>query len=84
MGYVEKKELMEALAIDGGFTDEELSYIEEILSEDKLYNDTVLSLINIEDFEKKGLLKRFYKVCEKRYYFPQWVENVKKRIDHVL
>ena len=83
MGYVEKSELMEVLKIEGSFTDEELSFIGKTLTEDKLEEDTILKLIDINVFEKKGLLNRFYKVCEKHYYFPNWIDNVRKGLDHV-
>ena len=36
MGYIEKKVLMEVLTSEGGFTDAELSFIDNTLDEDEL------------------------------------------------
>ncbi len=83
MGYVEKDVLMEVLTSEGGFTDAELSFINKTLTEDKLKEDTILKLIDINVFEKKGILKRFYQVCKNHCYFPQWLENIEKGIDQI-
>lgn len=83
MGYVEKKVLMEVLTSEGGFTDAELSLIDKTLTKDKLNEDTILKLVDINEFEKKGILKRFYQVCENHCYFPQWLENIEKGIDQI-
>ena len=74
---------MEVLTIEGGFTNEELSFISDTLTECKLYEDTILKLIDINVFEEKGMLKKFYNVCNNHGYFPKWLENVRRGIDHV-
>ena len=83
MGYVAKKVLMEVLTSEGGFTDVEMSFINKTLTEDELYEDTILKLVDINEFEKKGILKRFYQVCEKHCYFPVWIDNIKSGLDYV-
>lgn len=83
MGYVEKKALMEVLASEGVFTDIELSFINDTLTKSELNEDTILKLIDINEFEKKGILTRFYTVCEKHCFFPFWIDNVKKGLDRV-
>lgn len=83
MGYIEKKVLMEVLTSEGGFTDAELSFIDNTLNEDELHESAILKLVDINEFEKKGILKRFYQICEKHCFFPQWLEKIEKGIDHV-
>ncbi len=83
MGYIKKSELMEVLTVEGGFTSEELSFISDTLTECKLYDDTILKLIDINAFEEKGILKKFYNVCNNHGYFPKWLENIRRGIGHI-
>ncbi len=74
---------MEVLTSEGGFTDAELSFIDKTLTEDELKESAILELVDINKFEEKGILKRFYQVCVNHCYFPQWLKNIEKGIDHV-
>ena len=59
MGYVKKNELLDALTLETVFTEEELSFIKNKLTEDEPHEDTILKLIDIDEFEQRGLLKDF-------------------------
>lgn len=84
MGYVEKMVLMETLRTEGSFSQEELSIIDKAIIEDKIYdNEAVMSLKTLNDFEANGILERFYIICKKHSFFPMWLDNVKKRSDHI-
>lgn len=83
MGYVTKEELMESLKSEGGFNQEELDFIDHAIGvcQNVYDGEAILSLINLNDFEDKGLLKRFQKVCAAHRYFPEWLDNWEKGAD---
>lgn len=76
MGYVEKETLMEKLSQEGGFSEEELSFVNNNIIDEKIDRDTILDINVINAFEKNGILERFHAFCKKHNYFPQWLENV--------
>lgn len=83
MGYITKEELIDELKSRNLFTEVELCVIKELITIDKIYNDTVLTSKSINGLEQKGLLKRFYEFCEEYSYFPKWVSNIKMGKDNI-
>lgn len=81
MGYITKSELIEQLEGERIFTSEELAFIEKSLDKDKLNDEAILKLNIINQFEQKGILRRFYNFCDKKRYFPRWLENVETGLD---
>lgn len=84
MGYVLKEKLMEVLSNESNLTQEDLSYIKKSLVKDKLYDDTLLKLNVINQFEQRGILREFYNVCKAHGYFPQWLKNVEEQKDFIV
>lgn len=83
MGYVTKTELMETLSMESSFSNNQIALIDKCITIDKIYNDTELDLNAINTFEKEGILSNFYKFCKKHCYFPKWLDNIEKGIDHI-
>ena len=82
MGFIEKKELIEKLKLDGSFSTIEIALIDELVDKDVIReNEAVLKEWAITKLEEKGLRNKFLKFCEENGLFPQWVENAKKGID---
>lgn len=84
MGYTTKENLMEVVKGTNLFTEEEVNFIENsIEAHRELGNEAVLKLGTLNEMERMGLVGRFYEICKKHCYFPKWVENVQKGIDHI-
>lgn len=82
MGYIEKKELIEKLKLDGSFSTEEIAFIDKVVEKDKIREDeAMLKEWAITELEEKGLRERFLKFCEKNGLFQGWIENAQKGID---
>lgn len=82
MGYIEKKELIEKLKLDGSFSTEEIAFIDKVVEKDKIREDeAMLKEWAITELEEKGLRDKFLKFCEENSLFLQWVVNAKKGID---
>lgn len=82
MGYIEKKELIEKLKLDGNFSSEEIALINELIEKDKIReNEAVLKEWAITKLEERGLRNKFLKFCTDNGLFPKWVENARNGID---
>ena len=82
MGYIEKKELIEKLKLDGSFSTEEIAFIDKVVEKDKIREDeAMLKEWAITELEEKGLRDKFLKFCEENSLFLQWVVNAKNGID---
>lgn len=84
MGNTSKENLMEKVKTANVFTEQELEYVETSIEIHKeLGNDIVLKLGTINEMETMGILGKFYKICKENSFFPRWIENVEKGIDHI-
>ncbi len=84
MGYVDKTTLIEELIICQLFTPAEIDYFKNLITVDKIYdNEAILKLPAINTLEKLGILKRFYDICKRKGYFPDWLRAVETGKDAI-
>ena len=84
MGYVRKEELMLRLRESCTFNEDELQAINQrVKKHNELEGKTILKLWGINEMEQLGILRRFYDVCKKYNYFPDWLRAVEEGKDHI-
>lgn len=84
MGYTTKEELMEKVKAADVFTNKEVDFIKKsIETYNRIDNEAILELGTINEMETMGILGKFYKICKDNGFFPKWIENVEKGIDHI-
>ena len=84
MGYVSKEELMLKLKESCLFNEDELHAINKrVEKHNELEGGTILKLWAINEMEQLGILRRFYKVCKRYGYFPDWLRAVEEGKDHI-
>lgn len=82
MGTIEKNKLIEDLRLDGNFSTEEITLVDQLIKADKLRgNEAIMDSKALTLLEENGLRDKFLNFCKLNGIFSQWVHNSEKGLD---